>query len=174
MITDRSASFATPPALRITYPRQHNVTMLVGNTCASPSLIPRAAAGSILASMQVITMTWRAGGSGRPPLSKLATYWALASSNCFAADILVMKKGCADGGETGIIYLRWFRGPKVRGVKDYITCFSSEFCQVRTSSSAMPNHAILIGGDGLMAPVPILFPHIRRSGPRDKRARTGR
>ena len=52
-------SVTTPPALR--------------STCASPSSSPRNACGSTRASMQVSTMSLRAGGTGSPAFSKRAS-----------------------------------------------------------------------------------------------------
>ena len=58
MIGVIASSLARPPAFRI--------------TLASPSSSPRNLSGSSLASMQVRTVTLRAGGVGRSPLVKLA------------------------------------------------------------------------------------------------------
>jgi hypothetical protein len=61
-------------------------------TCASPSCKPSAAAGSIRASMQVITITLRAGGNWRCPLLKEAAYFALACSNSLATVIVEVRE----------------------------------------------------------------------------------
>jgi len=62
MTMERSASFAEAPALRM--------------TCASPREIPKAAAGSMRASMQVRTRYFLAGGRAKEPWSNEETYSA--------------------------------------------------------------------------------------------------
>lgn len=62
MTRERRASFALAPALRI--------------TCASPSVMPNAEAGSIRASMQVKTAYFFAGGRARWPSLKVEAYFS--------------------------------------------------------------------------------------------------
>ena len=52
-------------------------------TCASPSSMPNAAAGSIRASMQVRTRYFFAGGSAREPCVKVELYFSDAASRFF-------------------------------------------------------------------------------------------
>jgi hypothetical protein len=72
-MSERSASLALPPALRITW--------------ASPSWRPSAREGRILASMHVTIAIPRAGGSGRFPRSKVAAYASLALSKSSVVDM---------------------------------------------------------------------------------------
>src|SRR5688572_8184214 len=72
--SDRRASRALPPALRMTW--------------ASPSSRPSCRDGMILASMQVTTASRRAGGIGRVPRLNVLAYSELASSSSSLTDML--------------------------------------------------------------------------------------
>src|SRR5712691_996123 len=80
MMSERSASCARPPALRM--------------TCASPSSSPSTREGRMRASMQVTIATLRFGGIGSPPFWKLLAYCVFASTSSSMTVIGDLRRGC--------------------------------------------------------------------------------